>query len=46
MTGANLTRKMLAIRPYLPVLIYTGYGHDFSAQTAQEIGAAVIFPSL
>ena len=38
MTGAQLARGMLAIRPDLPLIMTTGYSKHFSAQQAQQMG--------
>lgn len=38
-SGAELTRELLAIRPDLPVLLCTGYCESMSASQARAIGA-------
>jgi len=38
MTGAELAEKLLALRPGLPVIIYSGYSETLDEQQAREIG--------
>jgi CheY-like chemotaxis protein len=38
MTGADLARGMLAIRPGLPVILCTGYSEIMTAEQARELG--------
>jgi PAS domain S-box-containing protein len=38
MTGADLAREILAIRPGMPVILCTGYSEIMSAEQAREIG--------
>ena len=38
-SGAELTRELLAIRPDLPILLCTGYCESMSASQARAIGA-------
>jgi len=38
MTGADLARQMLAIRPGLPVILCTGYSEIMSAEQARQAG--------
>ncbi len=38
LTGENLALSLLAIRPDLPIIVYTGFSHTLSQERAQEIG--------
>jgi CheY-like chemotaxis protein len=38
MTGAEIAREALKIRPDLPVILCTGYSADLNRQQAMEIG--------
>jgi YesN/AraC family two-component response regulator len=38
MTGTDLTREMLAIRPDLPIILCTGFSELIDVQKAKEIG--------
>lgn len=38
MTGIELTRKILDIRPDIPVILCTGYNEDLSGQEARSLG--------
>jgi DNA-binding NtrC family response regulator len=38
MTGADLARKIMAIRPDMPVILCTGYSEIMTEQKAREIG--------
>jgi CheY-like chemotaxis protein len=38
MTGADLARKVLEIRPEIPVIICTGFSRSISEAEAQDIG--------
>ena len=38
MTGAKLARKMMSIRPDIPVILCTGYSQQISKQQAKKIG--------
>ena len=38
MTGADLAREMLAIRPGLPVILCTGYSEIMTAEQARQLG--------
>jgi PAS domain S-box-containing protein len=38
MTGADLAREMLAIRPDLPIILCTGYSEIMTAERARELG--------
>jgi DNA-binding NtrC family response regulator len=38
--GIELTKRMLAIRPNLPVILCTGYGDAFNLERSKEAGAA------
>ena len=38
MTGADLAREMLAIRPGLPVILCTGYSEIMTAEQARQVG--------
>jgi PAS domain S-box-containing protein len=40
MTGADLARQVLALRPDLPVLLCTGFSHVVNAQIARDLGLA------
>ena len=42
MTGDELTRKILAIRPEMPVIIATGYSRRMTQARAVEIGARLL----
>jgi len=42
MTGINLTRRVLAIRPDMPVIICTGYSETLNEVEAIEIGAVAL----
>ncbi len=42
MTGDELTRKILAIRPEMPVIISTGYSRKMTPSRAVEIGARIL----
>lgn len=38
MTGLDLARRLLAVRPDLPIILTTGYAANISLETAQAIG--------
>jgi YesN/AraC family two-component response regulator len=38
MTGVDLARRMLQIRPQLPIILCTGYSTQISAEKAQQYG--------
>jgi len=38
MSGASLARKILAVRPKLPVILCSGYSADIDARRARELG--------
>jgi DNA-binding NtrC family response regulator len=38
MTGADLAREILAIRPDMPIILCTGYSETMSEEKAREIG--------
>ena len=38
LTGLELGRSMLALRPDVPILLYTGYGDDLSAEHIHQAG--------
>jgi DNA-binding NarL/FixJ family response regulator len=38
MTGAELSREALAIRPDIPIILTTGYSNRISEQEAKAIG--------
>jgi CheY-like chemotaxis protein len=38
MTGVDLARRMLQIRPQLPIILCTGYSTQISAENAQQYG--------
>jgi two-component system cell cycle sensor histidine kinase/response regulator CckA len=38
MTGADLAREVLQIRPDMPVILYTGYSETFDEEQARSIG--------
>jgi PAS domain S-box-containing protein len=38
MSGSELSREILAVRPDLPIIICTGYSENLSAESAQERG--------
>jgi two-component system cell cycle sensor histidine kinase/response regulator CckA len=38
MTGADLAREVLQIRPDMPVILYTGYSETFDEEEARSIG--------
>jgi two-component system cell cycle sensor histidine kinase/response regulator CckA len=38
MTGEALAREMLAIRPDLPIILYTGFGDTITAESARAAG--------
>jgi CheY-like chemotaxis protein len=38
LTGANLAREILRLRPDMPVLLYTGYSETFDEEEARSIG--------
>ena len=40
MTGANLAESIMALRPDIPVILYTGYSESMTAEQAREIGVA------
>ncbi len=44
MSGDELTRKILAIRPEIPIIISTGYSRRMTASRAVEIGARTLMP--
>jgi PAS domain S-box-containing protein len=43
MTGAELARKMLGVRPSLPVILCTGYSAEIDAESARAIHVAGYF---
>lgn len=38
MTGAELSREMLALRPDLPIIMLTGHGDTFDSERARQLG--------
>ena len=38
MSGADLAERVLAVRPDLPIVMATGYGHVMSEERARELG--------
>ena len=38
MTGANLARKMMSIRPDIPIILCTGYSQQITKEQAKKIG--------
>jgi DNA-binding NtrC family response regulator len=38
MTGDNLAREMLAIKPTIPIIICTGFSQQLNAEEARKIG--------
>ena len=38
MSGADLAERILKVRPDLPIVMATGYGHVMSEERAREIG--------
>jgi len=38
MTGEQLSRKMMKIRPAIPVILCTGFSHIIAKEKAREIG--------
>jgi len=38
MTGMELARKMLAIRPDVPIILLTGYSEAVTSETARQAG--------
>jgi DNA-binding NtrC family response regulator len=38
MTGADLSREIMAIRPNMPVILCTGYSEIMTEQKAREMG--------
>jgi CheY-like chemotaxis protein len=38
LTGLALAREVARLRPGLPVILYTGYAEDLSAQELQDAG--------
>ena len=42
MTGMDLTKHLLAFRPTLPVVLYTGYSERLSEQNARAAGARAL----
>jgi len=38
LTGANLAREVLRVRPDMPVILYTGYSETFDEEEARSIG--------
>jgi CheY-like chemotaxis protein len=38
LTGADLARKFLAIRPDIPLILCTGFNAQINKETAKEIG--------
>jgi DNA-binding NarL/FixJ family response regulator len=42
MTGLELSRKLHAIRPSLPIIICTGFSEAVSGKTADQIGVSRI----
>jgi PAS domain S-box-containing protein len=42
MTGLELSRKLRAIRPHLPIIICTGFSEIISGKTADQIGVSHI----
>ncbi len=43
MTGAELARQMLALRPEVPVFLCTGFSESITADTARQIGIHAFF---
>ncbi|MEW6593643.1 MAG: PAS domain S-box protein [Thermodesulfobacteriota bacterium] len=42
MSGVELARKVLALRPELPIILCTGYAAAMSAQAAREVGISKV----
>jgi CheY-like chemotaxis protein len=42
MTGAEIAREALKIRPGLPIILCTGYSADLNRQQAREIGIRTV----
>jgi len=42
MTGAEIAREALAIRPDLPIILCTGYSADLNRQQARDIGIRIV----
>ena len=38
MTGAELSREMLALRPDIPIIMLTGHGNTFDSEKARKLG--------
>ena len=38
LTGAELAREMLAVRPDIPIILCTGYSENISREEAESIG--------
>lgn len=38
MTGLQLARRMMAIRPDIPIILCTGYSHQISEENAKKLG--------
>jgi two-component system, cell cycle sensor histidine kinase and response regulator CckA len=43
LTGLELCKKMKAIRPNIPVILFTGYLEEFSSESAKEAGIDAFF---
>ena len=43
MTGEELARRLLTIRPDLPIILCTGYSEKFTSDKAREIGIRAFF---
>jgi two-component system cell cycle sensor histidine kinase/response regulator CckA len=43
LTGLDLCRRMKAVRPDIPVILFTGYLEEFSADAAREAGIDAFF---
>ncbi len=43
LSGMRLAKHMLAIKPDLPIILYTGYSENANAETAAAVGIAAFF---
>ncbi|MEW5724168.1 MAG: ATP-binding protein, partial [Thermodesulfobacteriota bacterium] len=44
MTGAELAREMMALRPDLPIILCTGFSHQVDAASARALGIRRLLP--
>ena len=42
--GSDLAKALLAIRPEVPIILCTGFGHDEIADTTSDVGIAAYLP--